>query len=96
MDDKEAARKLLAIVEDQFVEIIALRSVLELEADGVPDWRKQVETEKIVLAGAVHDKFAAIRVLLLEDQQQPLQPNDLDSVVRRILDKGLEPDDHSH
>lgn len=96
MDAKQKmALGLLEIIEGQATEIVALHVVLKREEEEIPDWRELVETVRIVSADKVHRVFEPLRFLCgaSPDQNQP--PNDLHSVVRRVLDTVLKPDNPS-
>jgi hypothetical protein len=83
---QQMALGLLELMEEQAVEIVALRSVLAQETDEIPDWREQVETAKIVHADRVHQAFEQLRAVILPSSPEPTAANDLDSVVRRLLE----------
>ncbi|MBW4040371.1 MAG: hypothetical protein HIU91_16240 [Acidobacteria bacterium] len=82
---EQLALEMLELMEYQVVELVALRAVLAREADFLPDWKEEVETAKILVAGKVHQAFETLRARCGEvlDSNQP--PIDLDSVVRRVL-----------
>jgi len=89
------ALRLIDQLESMLLEVGCLRTVLECDSD-VSDWREQVETLKILKAHRVRDKFHEIRALVRANPNANLLPDDLDSVVRRILDTVQELDDPAH
>jgi hypothetical protein len=93
-NDRDVISTLLDILEEQVAEIAALKAILTCTTpDDEPEWMEEAETLKILNAGKVHDKFAAFRALFLASPDENRLPDDLDSVVRRLLDTALEPDD---
>jgi hypothetical protein len=91
-DSQKSILTLMGFLEEKTSENVALKTVLECVAD-LPDWKEHVETLKILHAAKVHDKFAPLRALFLAFPDENQLPGDLDSVVRRLLDTALEPDD---
>jgi hypothetical protein len=83
----------LTILEDLTTEVLALRTVLAMEAEPVAKWRDQVANQKIVCAPKVHALFASYRAQAGETPPQNHLPFDVDSVVRRILDTVPKPPD---
>jgi len=93
-NDRDAILILLDVLEEQVAKIAALKTILACTTpDDEPEWMEEAETLKILNAGKVHDRFAAFRALFLASRDENQLPGDLDSVVRRLLDTALEPDD---
>ena len=82
---QQMALGLLELMEQQAIEIVALRSVLARESLEL-DWREEVETAKILCADRVHRAFGLLRAQCQPSQLETSLPSDLDSVVRRILE----------
>jgi hypothetical protein len=92
LDYQKPITNLIEFLEEKTAENIALKTVLECVAD-LPDWKEHVETTRILVSGKVHDRFAPLRALFLASPDENQLLGDLDSVVRRLLDTALKPDD---